>query len=299
MTIHQIECFLEAARTLNFTEAASHLYISQQGLSRQIASLEKELELRLFDRTTRDVRLTRSGEMLLWGWRDIPKEIQSSIQMAREEGERVKSRIRLSVVGMRGIIEMAGSLLADYMAQDPDAEFDIFEFTDVKDLTGQHSDMIMAVTFLPTVEQFGEQYRGIEIGKLPLYYVVSKESPLAEKEELLLEDLKGQTMLCLFKNFFAGAEMRLFDFIFKKEEGGALHKARFFENVNSLELALIANEGIHIGFKEFYHNYGNRLKMYPLPSASDQISANVVMFWNKQNEKKFENFIKFLKNFHN
>ena len=49
MTIHQIECFLEAARTLNFTEAANHLYISQQGLSRQIASLEKELELRLFD----------------------------------------------------------------------------------------------------------------------------------------------------------------------------------------------------------------------------------------------------------
>ena len=38
MTIHQIECFLEAARTLNFTEAANHLYISQQGLSRQIAS---------------------------------------------------------------------------------------------------------------------------------------------------------------------------------------------------------------------------------------------------------------------
>ena len=56
MTIHQIECFLEAAKTLNFTEAASRLYISQQGLSRQIASLEKELELRLFDRTTRDVR---------------------------------------------------------------------------------------------------------------------------------------------------------------------------------------------------------------------------------------------------
>ena len=46
MTIHQIECFLEAAKTLNFTEAASRLYISQQGLSRQIASLEKELELR-------------------------------------------------------------------------------------------------------------------------------------------------------------------------------------------------------------------------------------------------------------
>ena len=75
MTIHQIECFLEAARTLNFTEAANHLYISQQGLSRQIASLEKELELRLFDRTTRAVsffcgagRISPRKYMTPWTW---------------------------------------------------------------------------------------------------------------------------------------------------------------------------------------------------------------------------------------
>ncbi len=73
MTIHQIECFLEAARTLNFTEAANHLYISQQGLSRQIASLEKELELRLFDRTTRDVRLTRSGSFCYGAGKIFPR----------------------------------------------------------------------------------------------------------------------------------------------------------------------------------------------------------------------------------
>ena len=125
MTIHQIECFLEAAKTLNFTEAASRLYISQQGLSRQIASLEKELELRLFDRTTRDVRLTRSGELLLWRWKDIPAEIKDSVDMAREEGERAKRRINLSVVGMSGIIEMAANILADYMAFAPEVEFEI------------------------------------------------------------------------------------------------------------------------------------------------------------------------------
>lgn len=297
MTIHQMECFLEAARTLNFTEAARRLYISQQGLSRQIASLEKELELRLFDRTTRDVRLTRSGELLLWRWRDIPKEIQASIDMAREEGERAKSRISLAVVGMSGIVEMAGNLLADYMAQDPDTEFDIFEFTDVKDLSSHSADLVMAVTFIPSFEQIGEQYGATSIARLPLYYVVSRNSPLADKEELTPEDLKGQTMLCLFKNFFAGAEMRLFEFISNGEN--ILNKARFFENVNSLELALIADEGNHIGFKEFYHNYGNRLKMYPLPNSSNQVYANVVVLWHKQNEKRFENFIKFLKNLSN
>ena len=128
-------------------------YISQQGLSRQIASLEKELELRLFDRTTRDVRLTRSGELLLWRWKDIPKEIYDSVDMAREEGERAKRRINLSVVGMSGIIEMAGNILADYMAFDPEVEFEINEFTNIKDITNGNPDLMMTVSFTPSYEQ--------------------------------------------------------------------------------------------------------------------------------------------------
>lgn len=297
MTIHQIECFLEAAKTLNFTEAANRLYISQQGLSRQIASLEKELELRLFDRTTRDVRLTRSGELLLWRWKDIPQEIHNSVDMAREEGERARSRINLAVVGMNGIIEKAGNLLADYMAIDPDTEFEINEFTSIKDMTSGNPDLMMTVSFIPTHEQLRERYGVLCIGKLPLYYVLSRKNLLAEKEELSMEDLKGETMLCLYKNFFAGAEMQLFELLSRQEH--ILQKARFYENVNSLELALIANEGIHIGFKEFYHNYGERLKLFPLPNAKNQVSANIIIVWRKEKEKRFENFIKYLKKLSN
>lgn len=297
MTIHQIECFLEAAKTLNFTEAANRLYISQQGLSRQIASLEKELELRLFDRTTRDVRLTRSGELLLWRWKDIPQEIHDSVDMAREEGERARSRINLAVVGMNGIIEKAGNLLADYMAIDPDTEFEINEFTSIKDMTGGNPDLMMTVSFIPTHEQLRERYGVLCIGKLPLYYVLSRKNLLAEKEELSMEDLKGETMLCLYKNFFAGAEMQLFELLSRQEH--ILQRARFYENVNSLELALIANEGIHIGFKEFYHNYGDRLKLFPLPNAKNQVSANIIIVWRKEKEKRFENFIKYLKKLSN
>lgn len=297
MTIHQIECFLEAAKTLNFTEAANRLYISQQGLSRQIASLEKELELRLFDRTTRDVRLTRSGELLLWRWKDIPQEIHDSVDMAREEGERARSRINLAVVGMNGIIEKAGNLLADYMAIDPDTEFEINEFSSIKDMTSGNPDLMMTVSFIPTHEQLRERYGVLCIGKLPLYYVLSRKNLLAEKEELSMEDLKGETMLCLYKNFFAGAEMQLFELLSRQEH--ILQKARFYENVNSLELALIANEGIHIGFKEFYHNYGERLKLFPLPNAKNQVSANIIIVWRKEKEKRFENFIKYLKKLSN
>ena len=297
MELKQLEYFTIVCEKGSFSQAAECLYTSQPNVSKVISSLEKELELRLFDRTTRDVRLTRSGELLLWRWKDIPAEIKDSVDMAREEGERAKSRINLAVVGMNGIIEKAGNLLADYMAIDSDTEFEINEFTCIKDMTNGNPDLMMTVSFLPTHEQLRERYGVLCIGKLPLYYVLSRKNPLAEKEKITIEDFKGETMLCLYKNFFAGAEMQLFELLSRQEH--ILQKARFFENVNSLELALIANEGIHIGFKEFYHNYGERLKMFPLPNKENQVSANIIVIWRKENEKRFENFIKYLKNFYN
>lgn len=294
MTIHQIECFLEAAKTLNFTEAASHLYISQQGLSRQIAALEKELELKLFDRTTREVRLTRSGELLLWRWKEIPGEIYNSVELAREEGERAKRRISLAVIGMKGIVEMTTELLADYMEEDPDTEFEINEYTSLKEITNGTPDMMIAVNFGPGYDKLEERYGALLLKRLPLYYTFSEKNPLSHKESLTMDDFKGETMLCLFKSFFAGAEIQLFEMIFRKEH--IFERARYYENVNSLELALMANEGIHIGFREFYHNFGNRLVMRPMPDRENQAYANVVAVWRRENEKKLKSFLKFLKN---
>ena len=48
MNSMQINCFLEAARSLNFTFAASTLYITQSTLSKNIIALEQELDVQLF-----------------------------------------------------------------------------------------------------------------------------------------------------------------------------------------------------------------------------------------------------------
>lgn len=61
MNIHQIECFLEVRKNLNFSRAAKQLYITQPALSYQIDSLENELGVRLFERTTTFVRLSEAG----------------------------------------------------------------------------------------------------------------------------------------------------------------------------------------------------------------------------------------------
>ena len=63
MTIFQIECFLTVAEFLNFAKAAEQMNISQPAITRQIQSLENELGGKLFQRSTRVVRLTESGHV--------------------------------------------------------------------------------------------------------------------------------------------------------------------------------------------------------------------------------------------
>ena len=63
MTIFQLECFCALADSLNFTQTANAMFITQPALSRAISSLEQELQLTLLQRTTHSVTLTPAGKI--------------------------------------------------------------------------------------------------------------------------------------------------------------------------------------------------------------------------------------------
>lgn len=65
MTLKQIKSFLILARTLNYANAATELFISQSALSLTIKALEEELGGKLFKRNTRRVELTEEGKSLI------------------------------------------------------------------------------------------------------------------------------------------------------------------------------------------------------------------------------------------
>jgi LysR family transcriptional regulator, transcription activator of glutamate synthase operon len=65
MEINYLKEFVVLAQTGNFMEAADILFSSQSTLSKHIQSIEAELGVSLFDRTTRKVRISKFGELLL------------------------------------------------------------------------------------------------------------------------------------------------------------------------------------------------------------------------------------------
>ncbi|BAK47004.1 transcriptional regulator [Clostridium sp. SY8519] len=89
MNDNQIICFLEAAKEKNFSRAAENLYQTQPGISRTIASLERELDTRLFIRTPgKPLELTESGRIYFEAFSNCQREFQT----ARQKSDQLKRR---------------------------------------------------------------------------------------------------------------------------------------------------------------------------------------------------------------
>ena len=65
MNTVQLECFLTVAEYLNFSKASEALKLTQPAVTHQIQSLEKELDVKLFRRTSKNVSLTQEGYLFL------------------------------------------------------------------------------------------------------------------------------------------------------------------------------------------------------------------------------------------
>jgi DNA-binding transcriptional LysR family regulator len=65
ITSRQLRAFILTARHESFSRAADEMFITQSGISIMVRELESQLGFRLFDRTTRKVRLTDLGACFL------------------------------------------------------------------------------------------------------------------------------------------------------------------------------------------------------------------------------------------
>ena len=96
LNIHEMQVFLVAAETENFSEAGRRLNISQPAVSMQIRSLEETLRTELFRRSGRHISLTEAGQALVPMARDlVSRAIQIEESMASMQGE-VVGLLRLS-----------------------------------------------------------------------------------------------------------------------------------------------------------------------------------------------------------
>ncbi|HIZ07132.1 MAG TPA: LysR family transcriptional regulator [Candidatus Eubacterium avistercoris] len=191
----QIKYFLTAARTLNFTEAAAQLYISQPALSQQISALEKELNMQLFIRSKKKVYLTPAAVVLLDELPDYARQYEDILARARMANEGNSGIIRLGVLQGQCMEE---SLLKGYFAfrrEHPNIAFDVssYSFGKLKDqLDAKELDLIYTASFdIQDRPDYMYEVTGKNVGVA----IISRYHPLAEKKITDLSQLKEETII--------------------------------------------------------------------------------------------------------
>lgn len=100
MDLARLGAFLAVAEELHFGRAAERLRMAQPPLSRTIKQFERELGTRLFDRSTRSVRLTASGEALLGPAREVLESVRRAEAAVRAADDGKAGLVRIAFAGL-------------------------------------------------------------------------------------------------------------------------------------------------------------------------------------------------------
>lgn len=126
MDFKQIEAFINVAKFKSFSKAATSSFLSQPAISSHIASLEKELIVQLFDRTSKEVLLTPAGESFLKYAIDILNTRDRAISHLANFNETISGKLRLAA-STTPCNTIVPSLIKEFHTLYPDVSFDVTE----------------------------------------------------------------------------------------------------------------------------------------------------------------------------
>jgi DNA-binding transcriptional LysR family regulator len=190
--LRHLRYFVAVAEELNFSRAARRLNMAQPPLSVAIRQLEQEIGASLFERTSREVKLTEAGETLFVGARRTLAEADAAVTAARRAAGGEVGTLRIAY-SWSARFEILPALGATFARRAPDVELVAEEMWNGRMPAAMRSGEIdLAVALCPEV--VGElTYEPLR--SEPVVALLSDEHELARQDAIALEALAGDEFL--------------------------------------------------------------------------------------------------------
>ena len=247
MTIFQMECFAAVAENLSFARAAEQLHVTQPAVTQQIHSLEKELNVRLLNRSTRSVKLTEEGKIFLQDARQIV-EISARARKRFENPDSRKIRpLTLGCYSFAGLFQLS-DILKKLSELYPDLHprlqmiparhlYRQLEEGDMDAVIGFREDETIKV---PAVYQ--------EMKKIRIVCICEKEHRFAGRESVSTRDLKGERLILFTPTLLP---VSLGQIQRRLAEGRPLPELYFCESVEAAAILVQAGFGVCVMPEQF------------------------------------------------
>lgn len=253
---HQLTTFICVADAGSFSRAAEVLYISSTAVIKQINHLEAALGVRLFVRTPRGLRLTDAGKSYY-------QDAKYMIQYAKDAQTRAKNAMQSNdnIIRIGSSIMTPHQLLVDLWPQihqlKPELKFQIVSFENTLENArailghlGQRIDVVAGIFDETMLQLWG--CTGFEFNRQPLCCAVSIYHPLAQKDRLAIEDLYGQELMLMNRDWSDNVD-RLRDELWQNHPQIRIKDFSFYnvevfnqcENDNALLMAVPIWQSVH------------------------------------------------------
>jgi LysR family cyn operon transcriptional activator len=200
--IEYLEEFASLATTLNFTKAASKLYLSASVLSKHIASLEAELGIQLLARNATSVKLTPKGRHFYEDLLPILEQYKVLISGVKSDSKYSHKQLKIVIVARTNPLLKAALQVADSMRREEHINVDYSSpsHTDFGDSL-KESDVDALITFVTS--RAIEGAITVPLYRDPIVAVVAKDHPLAKNKTIsMMRDLQDHQILKLVGPFF-------------------------------------------------------------------------------------------------
>ena len=193
---------MEVAKTRSISKAAENLYMGQPNLSRAIKELEESLGITIFRRTTKGISITPDGEEFLQYARQIVQKVDE-VEQIYQNGRQKKQSFSVSVP-RASYLSFAMADFSKSMKPGSPAEFYYCETNSMNTVNSvvREDFNLGIVRYQSSYEKYfndlfkDKKLSSETIAEFTYLMLISKDNPLASKEEVALEDLKDYIEVC-------------------------------------------------------------------------------------------------------
>ncbi|MEO8545977.1 MAG: LysR family transcriptional regulator [Burkholderiaceae bacterium] len=191
LDLKSLKCFVVLAEELHFGRAADRLHISQPPLSLKIRTLEAELGLQLFQRTSRRVELTHSGQILL---REAKRVLMDAEQLVKLAVSLELGEAGTLAIGFNALLayRLMPQLVSAFAERYPKVKVTLHEMVSSEQVVALLEHQIDVGLLRPPLPP---GFRSLSLGSEEMVLFLPAKHPLAKQEVVSLASLAGEPML--------------------------------------------------------------------------------------------------------
>ena len=293
MNLKQLEAFVQVSESGSFSKAAKELFLTQPTISAHISSLEKELNVRLFIRNTKEVSLSDDGKDLYRYAKqitDLEKAIEERFYMDSDDGKHFIT-IAASTIPAQYLLP---KVLMCYRERYPKEQIKIME-TDSSEVVTQVVDHMVDVGFTGTVLEkkhckyipFNKDELAVITPDTPEYRILKEQNRddidwIKRKPLILREEGSGTRKEAEKQLKNAGISMEDLDIVAS------------IANQETIKKSVKQGMGITV-LSRLAAEDEDGLLIFPIPGADEGRDINLVYNKNYQTTRSADRFIRIVK----